>query len=168
MCQVSSHVSLVCGSWNVPLLSHVDMCGVGMSPCTHAIRRISCDALAQDIALCGSDGYLLRQAFFGPKGTVTPLHEDPYENAFCQAPASSPVCCVIRMYADSRHGGRGDRKRKVAQHPSVVPLCMTAIQQCPSAAGLLDVLGLLVCVAGARLHSVFRPPLFDLAVSTRL
>ena len=38
-----------------------------------------------DLALCGSGGTVLRQVFFGPEGTVTPLHSDPYENIFCQA-----------------------------------------------------------------------------------
>ncbi len=49
------------------------------------------DVATPDIALCGPEGHLLRQIFFGPKGTVTPLHYDPYENALCQLVGSKSV-----------------------------------------------------------------------------
>ncbi|CAJ1398063.1 unnamed protein product [Effrenium voratum] len=47
------------------------------------LPELEADILTPELALCG-EGSLLRQVFFGPKGTVTPLHFDPYENIFCQ------------------------------------------------------------------------------------
>jgi hypothetical protein len=37
-----------------------------------------------------------RQVFFGPEGTMTPLHSDPYENIFCQAGDSPGARCSPR------------------------------------------------------------------------
>merc|ERR1712139_649391 len=61
------------------------------------IPSLDADVLTPDIALCGPEGHLLRQVFFGPKGTVTPLHYDPYENALCQLVGSK----YVRLYAPS-------------------------------------------------------------------
>ncbi|CAE7519556.1 JMJ30 [Symbiodinium natans] len=61
------------------------------------LPQLEADILTPDLALCG-EGSLLRQVFFGPRGTVTPVHSDPYENIFCQA-----VVCP------EEGGGRGDR-----------------------------------------------------------
>merc|ERR1712139_634978 len=61
------------------------------------IPSLDADVLTPDIALCGPEGHLLRQVFFGPRGTVTPLHYDPYENALCQLVGRK----YVRLYAPS-------------------------------------------------------------------
>jgi hypothetical protein len=38
-------------------------------------------------------------AWFGPAGTVSPTHHDPYHNLFCQAVGAK---CVLRFYLDLR------------------------------------------------------------------
>lgn len=53
------------------------------------------DIATPDFALCGPEGQMLRHMFFGPRGTVTPLHYDPYENMFCQVVG----CKHIRLYS---------------------------------------------------------------------
>ena len=58
---------------------------------------LEADVLTPDLALCGSTGTVLRQAFFGPQGTVTPLHWDPYENIFCQVVGKK----YLRLYPPS-------------------------------------------------------------------
>uniref|UniRef100_A0A7S1FF39 JmjC domain-containing protein n=1 Tax=Noctiluca scintillans TaxID=2966 RepID=A0A7S1FF39_NOCSC len=58
------------------------------------IPELGADVVTPDIALCGSEGHLMRAVFFGPKGTATPLHVDPYENAFCQVVGSK----YVRLY----------------------------------------------------------------------
>lgn len=65
-------------------------------PCLEADLRMP------DLALCGDgDSTVLRQVFFGPEGTMTPLHSDPYENIFCQVVGVK----YLRLYApsESRH-----------------------------------------------------------------
>ncbi|CAE8602247.1 unnamed protein product, partial [Polarella glacialis] len=65
------------------------------------VPSLAADAPTPDLALCGTEGALLRQLFFGPKGTVTPAHYDPYENIFCQVVGSK----YLRLYPASE----GDR-----------------------------------------------------------
>eukprot|EP00930_Biecheleria_cincta_P041216 TRINITY_DN28223_c0_g1_i1.p1 TRINITY_DN28223_c0_g1~~TRINITY_DN28223_c0_g1_i1.p1 ORF type:complete len:479 (+),score=82.46 TRINITY_DN28223_c0_g1_i1:48-1484(+) len=58
------------------------------------IPSLAADVPTPDLALCGPKGELLRQIFFGPRGTVTPLHHDPYENIFCQVVGAK----YLRLY----------------------------------------------------------------------
>eukprot|EP01045_Picozoa_sp_COSAG04_P018322 COSAG04_NODE_1687_length_5942_cov_5.827144_6_plen_122_part_00 len=44
----------------------------------------------------------MRQLFFGPRGTVTPLHHDPYENALCQLVGAK----YVRLYAPTEENAR--------------------------------------------------------------
>eukprot|EP00747_Dinoflagellata_sp_TGD_P078876 gnl/TRDRNA2_/TRDRNA2_160270_c1_seq1.p1 gnl/TRDRNA2_/TRDRNA2_160270_c1~~gnl/TRDRNA2_/TRDRNA2_160270_c1_seq1.p1 ORF type:complete len:328 (-),score=65.01 gnl/TRDRNA2_/TRDRNA2_160270_c1_seq1:60-1013(-) len=61
------------------------------------VPSLEADVLTPEIVCCGEAGQLLRQFFFGPKGTVTPVHFDPYENALCQVVGWK----YIRLYAPS-------------------------------------------------------------------
>lgn len=61
------------------------------------IPALAADVLTPDWALCGPEEYLSRHVFFGPKGTVTPLHFDPYENAFVQVVGAK----YLRLYPPS-------------------------------------------------------------------
>eukprot|EP00933_Yihiella_yeosuensis_P031754 TRINITY_DN25368_c0_g1_i1.p1 TRINITY_DN25368_c0_g1~~TRINITY_DN25368_c0_g1_i1.p1 ORF type:complete len:560 (+),score=92.36 TRINITY_DN25368_c0_g1_i1:109-1680(+) len=74
------------------------------------IPSLGIDAPTPDLALCGPEGSLLRQLFFGPRGTVTPVHYDPYENIFCQVvgakylrlyPPSEAPCLYARSSEDT-------------------------------------------------------------------
>lgn len=58
------------------------------------LPELEADILTPDLALCGQ-GSLLRQVFFGPRGTVTPVHSDPYENIFCQVVGAK----YLRLFA---------------------------------------------------------------------
>eukprot|EP00913_Durusdinium_trenchii_P004154 g3849.t1 len=61
------------------------------------LPSLEADVQTPDFALCGSTGTVLRQVFFGPNGTVTPVHWDPYENIFCQVVGEK----YLRLYPPS-------------------------------------------------------------------
>eukprot|EP00435_Cladocopium_sp_Y103_P026390 s2302_g6.t1 len=93
-------------------------------PCLEADLRMP------DLALCGDgDSTVLRQVFFGPEGTVTPLHSDPYENIFCQVVGVK----YLRLYAPSEsqrlYAREGDMKNNSRLEPVDVLLADAATYQ---------------------------------------
>lgn len=66
-------------------------------PLLDQVPSLEADVLTPDLVHSGPEGHLLRLIFFGPRGTVTPLHYDPYENALCQVVGEK----YLRLYAHS-------------------------------------------------------------------
>lgn len=55
------------------------------------VPELAKDILTPDYCCVGSCGEPLLNAWFGPGGTVTPLHHDPYHNLLCQVVGTKRV-----------------------------------------------------------------------------
>ena len=64
-----------------------------------------------DLCHCIGNGDVTKHTFFGPKGTVTPVHHDPYHNCFVQVVGSKYVRLYVRegLARTANHGPRLQR-----------------------------------------------------------
>lgn len=81
------------------------------------VRSLAADVMTPDIALCGPKGQVMRQMFFGPVGTVTPLHYDPDDNVFCQIVGAK----YLRLYPPSETARLYAREGSLPNNSMVEP-----------------------------------------------